>query len=139
MQQTDVIGGERRSDRRYEIKLELRWKLVRRRRVIESGIGHTRDLSRGGIRFYAGCELPIGQKVDLSISWPVRLHNVAPMLLAVHGKVVRSEGGWVAIRTLQHEFRTQGVVPERRDATAKAPNMPGVFTAAVAVIPRRLH
>jgi hypothetical protein len=117
VQEALKIGGERREDRRYDLMFELRWKVIRRRQVAESGSGHTVDLSRGGVRFYSGCCLPVGSNVNLSISWPVLLHNVAPMLLSIQGKVVRSEDGWAAIRTLQHEFRTQGIPRERHNGT----------------------
>lgn len=127
VQQTDSIGGERRNDRRYEINLDVRWKLVRRRRVIDSGVGFTLDLSRGGIRFQAGRPLPVGLNLELSVAWPARLHNVAPMQLAVHGKIVRSADGWAAIRTVQHEFRTLGIQPERRPALPNMGSTPGLL------------
>ena len=63
---TDVISGDRRADRRYEMRLELRWKLVRRRRVLESGTGYTVDLSSGGILIEAGKHLPAGLNLELS-------------------------------------------------------------------------
>ena len=50
----------------------------------------------------------MGFDVELAISWPVLLHNVAPMQLVVQGRIVRSEGGQIAIRMIQHEFRTVG-------------------------------
>ena len=65
----EAIHGDRRYDRRYGISLELRWKLVRRRRVLDSGVGATIDLSSGGILFDAGRQLPVGLGVELSISW----------------------------------------------------------------------
>ena len=43
----EQIGGERRSDRRYEIALELRWKVLRRKKTLDSGVGRTVDLSSG--------------------------------------------------------------------------------------------
>ena len=119
-QQQTQSSGERRNDRRYDINLDVRWKLVRRRRVMDSGVGFTFDLSRGGIRFHAGCILPVGLNVELSVAWPARLHNVAAMQLSVQGKIVRSADGWAAIRTVQHEFRTLGVAPGHRQAL---PNM----------------
>lgn len=127
VQQTDSIGGERRNDRRYEINLDVRWKLVRRRRVIDSGVGFTLDLSRGGIRFQAGRLLPVGLNIELSVAWPARLHNVAAMQLSVQGKIVRSSNGWAAIRTVQHEFRTLGIPSEHRQALPKMGNTPGVL------------
>ena len=65
--------AERRIDRRYDISLDLRWKLVRSRKVIVSGTGRTLDLSSGGIRFDAGQRLPI----DLVIEFNHRLVSAA--------------------------------------------------------------
>jgi len=100
---------ERRYDRRYRIALGLRWKLVRRRKIVDSGVGTTVDLSSGGLLFDAGRELLIGETVDVSISWPALLNNIAPMLLVVSGRIVRSARGHSAIRIGRHEFRTAGV------------------------------
>src|SRR3954454_3100794 len=100
------IHGDRRSDRRYDIRLELRWKLIRRRRVLENGVGHTVDLSSGGILFDPGRQLPVGLNVELAIAWPVLLRDVAPMQLIVSGRVVRCAGNRVGVVMVQHEFRT---------------------------------
>ena len=104
----DQIAGDRRDDRRYPIELELKYKLIRRKRVLDTGVGHTIDLSSGGVLFQAERPLPAGLNVELSITWPVLLHNVAPMRLLVIGKIVRSDRSRIAVRTVQHEFRTQG-------------------------------
>lgn len=117
----DFINGERRSDRRYDLRLETRWKLIRRRRVLETGSGRTIDLSSGGILFEAGRPLPVGLNVELSVTWPVLLQNTAPLQLVVSGRIVRSDGSLVAIRMTQHEFRTIGVQTEQRRAAAATP------------------
>jgi hypothetical protein len=114
----DQIQGERRGDRRYDIALELRWKLVRRRKVLDSGFGRTVDLSSGGVRFDAGRLLPVGMGIELSIAWPALLHNVAPMQLVVLGRIVRANGSQTAIHMLQHEFRTAGASMEGRSGAA---------------------
>ena len=113
-EQVDVINGDRREDRRYHLQLELKWKLIRRRRVLDTGTGHTLDVSSGGILFDAGRHLPEGLNVELSIAWPVLLHNVAPMQLVAAGKIIRCNGRQVAIQTTQHEFRTTGIPAEQR-------------------------
>jgi hypothetical protein len=118
------IAGERRQDHRYDIDLELRWKLIRRKRVVDSGTGRTIDLSSGGVLFEAARELAHGFNVELSIAWPVLLHNVAPMQLVIIGKIVRVKGSQTAIRTLQHEFRTTGVPAEHRGVLAAATRTP---------------
>jgi hypothetical protein len=107
-QSAEFIGGDRRYDRRYGITLDLRWKLIRRRRVLDSGTGRTIDLSSGGVLFDAGAQLPMGLNVELSIAWPALLHNLAPMQLVVSGRIVRIHGNRTAIHMSQHEFRTAG-------------------------------
>jgi hypothetical protein len=121
------IAGDRRADRRYPIQLDLRWKLIHRKRVLDSGVGATLDLSSGGVQFESGRTLPEGFDMELSISWPVLLHNVAPMQLLVHGRIVRSKDGRIAVRMIQHDFRTVG-------APAPRPQRP--FLAAVNGMPR---
>jgi hypothetical protein len=103
-----TIHGDRRADRRYPIELELRYKLIRRKRVLETGVGRTLDLSSGGIVFEAKRPLAQGFSVELAIRWPVLLGNVAALQLIVKGTVVRTEENRAAIRMSRHEFRTLG-------------------------------
>jgi hypothetical protein len=111
--QDDAIAGDRRQDRRYGLHLDLKWKLIRRRRVLDTGTGNTIDLSSGGLLFDAGRHLPEGLNVEVAIAWPVLLHNIAPLHLVVVGRIVRAKGRHIAIRATQHEFRTAGVQPDR--------------------------
>ena len=117
----DAIAGERRQDRRYQLGLELRWRLIRRRKVRDSGIGRTIDVSSGGILFDAHRQLPVGLNMEVSISWPVLLHNVAPLQLVVTGRIVRVNGNQVAIRMNQHEFRTTGLPADSRPLLPRNP------------------
>src|SRR5215472_10382290 len=112
--EAEKIGGERRTDRRYDINLNVRWKLIRRRRVLESGTGKTVDVSSGGLLIEIDRELPSGLNIELSIAWPVLLHDVAPLQLVVAGRVVRTTGQRVGVRMIQHEFRTVSMPAERR-------------------------
>ena len=121
---SDTIGGERRKDRRYHLQLDLKWKLIRRRRLLDTGAGRTIDVSSGGIRFDAGRHLPEGLNVELSISWPVLLRNVAPMQLVASGKIVRCDGRQVAMQTVQHEFRTAGIASDHTAPVQLAPRDP---------------
>jgi hypothetical protein len=112
--QRESIPGDRRSDRRYRIHLDLRWKLIRRRRVLDTGVGHTVDLSSGGVLFDSGRQLPVGMNVELSIAWPVLLRNLAPMQLIVSGRIVRTSQNRTAVVMSQHEFRTSGSSADQR-------------------------
>jgi hypothetical protein len=138
---TERIAGDRRCDRRYSVLLDLRWKLVHRRRVVDAGAGNTLDLSRSGVRFESGRPLPEGMNVELAISWPVLLRGVAPLQLVVQGRIVRSQGGQVAIGIVQHEFRTVGdpaslgVAPSR----AARPQTPFLATASRAGNLAKIH
>lgn len=123
------IAGDRRHDRRYEIHLDLRWKLVRRKRVLETGTGRTLDLSSGGILIEADQQLPVGLNVEMSLAWPVMLHNVAPMQLVISGRIVRSAGQRVAIRMVQHEFRTAGTAVDQRNVLTISSRAPTSFRA----------
>jgi hypothetical protein len=135
----ETIYGDRRADKRYPIELELRYKLIRRKKVLETGVGRTLDLSSGGIMFETERPLPPGFSVELAINWPVLLRNIAPLHLMVKGKVVRTEEARTAIRMSQHEFRTVGArdaVAAGRAAAIKecypARVQPGVFVPAPA-------
>jgi hypothetical protein len=125
--ETQTIAGDRRGDRRYEIRLDARWRLVRRRKVLETGAGRTLDFSSGGVLFEPGRQLPVGLNVELSISWPVLLHNVAPLQLVVFGRIVRSNGNRTAIRMVQHEFRTVAASADTRDVLPAAARPPVGF------------
>ena len=124
------IAGDRRIDRRYDLRLELRWKLIRRQRLIDNGSGTSVDLSSGGILFDAGRPLPLGLNVELSISWPVLLHNTAALQLIVAGRIMRTSGNCAAIQMMQHEFRTIGQPAENRPgASAHGGRNPSAFIA----------
>jgi hypothetical protein len=111
---TESISGDRRGDRRYQIQLDLSWSLIHRRKVQDTGCGRTLDLSSKGVLFEADRPLPVGLNVELSIAWPVLLHNVAPLQLVVSGRMVRCDGPLTALRITQHEFRTAAVPTDRR-------------------------
>lgn len=109
----DRIHGDRRASRRYEMSLSLRWKLIWREKVIETGTGATIDLSSSGISFRAEKALPLKSRVELSIAWPMFLENFPPLQLIVSGVVVRADGGQNAIRMNGYEFRTVAAAAQR--------------------------
>jgi len=104
-------GGDRRAERRYGLRLDVAWKLMHGSRVLAGGSGRTRDLARHGVRFEADPHVAVGKSIELSISWPVLLHNAAPVRLVVAGRVVRYDGTCAAVSVRRYEFR-----PSRRSA-----------------------
>jgi PilZ domain len=104
-----ALARERRATRRYEIPLKLRWKVLRRKRLLETGTGITVDLSSTGILFETDTKLPLDGTVELSIAWPILLDGSLPMQLMVVGRIARASGRKVAIAIAQYEFRTAGL------------------------------
>jgi len=115
------IAGDRRRDYRYLIQLDLKWKLIRRKRVLDAGAGRTIDLSSGGICFETERPLHPGLNVELSIAWPVLLHKTSPLQLVVSGKIVRVNGNRSAVVMTHHEFRTAAQANSTR-TNAATPN-----------------
>jgi hypothetical protein len=107
---------DRRTGHRYEVSLEVRWKVSRRKRLLEAGRGTTIDVSSGGVLFEADRKIPTEGYVELFISWPALLNNSLPMQLVVTGRVVRVSGDRVAVQMLQHEFRTSGAATSAKSA-----------------------
>jgi len=128
-EESGQISGGRRQDRRYELSMDLRWKLIRRRKLLSEGIGRTIDLSSGGILIEADRPLPVGLNLELAINWPVALNNGAALQLAVAGKIVRSQGNLVAIRMIQHEFKTASESAKRAPVKGAAVRPPAQLVA----------
>jgi hypothetical protein len=117
------IAHDRRVDRRYDLKLELCWNLMRGQRVIARGTGTSVNLSSGGILFDAGRTLPLGFNVELFISWPVLLHDTVPLQLTVSGRILRISGTCAAIRMVHHHIgpNPPDTVPPPRPRPTRLP------------------
>jgi hypothetical protein len=96
---------ERRATNRFPMTLEVRY--VVRCAPVETGSGRTIDLSSSGLSFAADKPLLIGQKLDVSIDWPVLLDGGVQLQLIMSGNVVRSNGSETALQIERHEFRTR--------------------------------
>lgn len=110
---------DRRSKARFPIQRELRYKVLRDRRVAEVGVGKTINLGSGGVAFRVDRDLAAGVLVELSISWPVLLDDTCPVRLVAFGRLLRSRAGVCACTIDKYEFRTQARVmqtlPARTD------------------------
>jgi hypothetical protein len=122
--QTTTLSPDRRSKCRFPIEHELRYKLLARGgRVVETGTGKSLNISSAGIWFNTP-NLLRNVSIELSLDWPVLLHNARPMLLVIYGSVIRSNDEGTAATIERHEFRTRGsrtlqVVPFNSSGTAK--------------------
>jgi c-di-GMP-binding flagellar brake protein YcgR len=99
---------ERRSKKRFLIEQEVRYKMLYGQRIGETGTGKTINISSGGVWMTTENILTAGMPVELSMAWPVLLHDSCPMKLMIYGCVIRSNERGAAIAIERYEFRTQG-------------------------------
>ena len=74
----------------------------------ETGRGTTVNMASQGLLVATDRRLPPGASVELAIEWPARLNSRAGLKLVVHGSVLRSEEGKLAVLIRKHEFRLAG-------------------------------
>lgn len=103
----DYISGDRRTDKRYDLALEVRYTYEIDGRSYD-GYGVTRNLSRGGLRFSTDTPPPKGAELVLHVNWPFLLQNVCPLELVIWGRVLKSDRESTAVVMRDYEFKTCG-------------------------------
>ncbi len=98
---------ERRAAKRFPLEQEVRFRLFNRNGT-EFGLGKTVNMSSRGVLIRTDHQLMPGDRVEVSVNWPVRLNNECPLKLVATGRVVRAQPGQAAILIERYEFRTQG-------------------------------
>jgi hypothetical protein len=119
MQNLELIQGDRREDRRYDLELDLQFSYQQDGGTCW-GVGRTVELSRGGIRFSTETPPPNGIGVELRIHWPFLLQDVIPLQLVMRGTILRSDFRGTVLKVAHYAFRTcgqhsfdQAATPER--------------------------
>lgn len=100
---------ERRGSSRFPIERELRYKTLSQRAEALNGSGKTLNISSSGVLFTASHDLPVGTRLEVSISWPAQLNERCLLNLVARGRVARKEEGSIALQIQQYEFRTQSL------------------------------
>jgi len=103
----NLIQGERRTVRRYQCEMPLRF-LCQSGGAQYTGTGRTADLGRKEVRFVSDDAPPRGAEVELHIEWPFLLQDVCALELRVWGRVMRSDDQGTVVRMSEYEFRTCG-------------------------------
>ncbi len=109
-------AAERRRSSRFPIEREVRYKTLNQRTEILSGAGKTLNISSSGVLFTSDHDLPVGTRLEVSISWPAQLNEKCLLNLVARGRITRHMKGQLALQIQQYEFRTQS---QGRPATAK--------------------
>ena len=98
---------ERRASTRFGLRLEISYAVVNRHAIVRTGSGRTIDLSSSGLSFTTDQPPLPGQKLEISIDWPVLLDGAIRLQLVMSGVVVRTTNAATALRINRHEFRTR--------------------------------
>jgi PilZ domain len=101
------LNAERRKSSRFPIEREVRYKTLNQRAEILAGNGKTLNISSSGVLFTSDHDLPVGTRLEVSISWPAQLNDRCLLNLVARGRVTRHNKGQLALQIQQYEFRTQ--------------------------------
>ena len=104
----EVIHGDRRVNRRYDVELEFRFHYTLKEGSLRFGCGVTVELSRGGILFLTDDPPPAGTDVEAHIAWPFLLQDTCPLELVVRGCISSVSDRGTVMRLRSYEFRTCG-------------------------------
>jgi hypothetical protein len=80
---------EQRKSKRFELKLPV--EVVRKSFLPVSSVGTTKNMSAGGVLFYAPLKAEIGEPIEYIITFPTQSLNGGAVNLRCLGKVVRVE------------------------------------------------
>ena len=103
------VTAERRASTRFSLNLEVSFNVTTRHADVKSGSGRTINLSSSGLSFTTDQSLLPGQKIDVSIDWPVLLDGSIKLQLVMSGVVVRANATTIALQIKRHEFKTRRV------------------------------
>lgn len=103
----DMAMNERRRSSRFPIEREVRYKTLNQRTEILVGSGKTLNISSSGVLFTSDHDLPVGTRLEVSISWPAQLNEKCLLNLVARGRIMRHHQGQLALQIQQYEFRTQ--------------------------------
>ena len=104
---TPKSAHERRSNRRYTLRLPIRYRVFERKRKPRTGAGATEEMSSVGLSFHSRRAAPAGAHIEMFIEWPVKREAVYPMYLYATGFVLRSAARTTAVRLSSRKFFIQ--------------------------------
>lgn len=80
---------EQRKSKRFDLKLPV--EVVRKNFLPVSSVGKTKNMSAGGVLFYAPLKAEVGEPIEYIITFPTQSLNGGAVNLRCLGKVVRLE------------------------------------------------
>ena len=108
---------ERRCKTRFPFALDVRYRTLSESPAL-TGIGHTINISRGGLLIESEHELRVGARVEVTVEWPVPLDGRVGLQMVTVGRVGRSSGSNFVLLFRQYEFRTMKGKPASRSGSS---------------------
>ena len=102
-----MLNMERRSSRRYPIRLGLTFKLRRDGKVVGTGAGQSVDISSRGLLFESSGALLTDCRIEIVIAWPELLNQEIELNLCVSARTVRAWDRFTAVSFERYVFRTR--------------------------------
>ena len=99
---------ERRSSRRSPLGQPAVVKIRDRDGTTEVYPALAVDMSSNGLLFECDHEFRVGQRLEVSVLWPVKLDDRCDLKLFAAGRVVRRDRNKTAMTLERKEFRTAG-------------------------------
>ncbi len=120
-------AAERRKNARFPCRLAISYQTLEHPFVAGQATSETVDIGSKGLLFATQEPFQQGQRLQVSLDWPVRLENQVPLKLVAEGRVVRSANGQTAMTIEKYEFRTRRT-PAREPEPAAAPRPATLLT-----------
>ena len=105
----EVNSQEQAGIRRFPIREEVRYRIEKKNHSTV-GSGETIDIASTEVSFTTTKQLPLGEKVEVAVNWPVLLNNDCALRLIASGRIVESRENFAALRIERYEFRTRARV-----------------------------
>ncbi len=104
------IAECRKAQQQFPLELNLRYRSWGLSSPLLSGEGKTVNISSSGVLFTCDKDFPVGTLLEISIFWPVPLHERHPLYLIGRGSVVRTSKGQVALEVQRFEFHLRNSI-----------------------------
>ncbi|MBZ5576271.1 MAG: PilZ domain-containing protein [Acidobacteriia bacterium] len=108
-QQPDKQRSIRRSQRRYPIRVDLKYRILDGDQTVSRGSGRSVNLSSSGILFEADGAIKPGELIELALTWPARLNDKVGLTLLIVARTLREDWNGIAAVNLRYEFRTRAL------------------------------
>jgi len=93
--------------RSFPIQQDVYYQARKRGGTAPIATGRTIYMSSHEVAFTTEGPLNIGDKIEMTVNWPVLINRTCRMKLVISGRVIKNELNTAAVKIERHEFRTR--------------------------------